>query len=175
VKKRGKTRSQGYSVTLPDPLTISAGTPAHEQIALIHVALASGNVHRLIEYIRRGPQLTGPLQDLFIALLLRKVKFPKKRPTDTDTGQRHFDMAWFVAMRERDNVRREEATGEAEDKFGVDRRTVQRAIKEWRPLLSDPKNIGNFLTLFAMSADNLRRTRVTLKVIPTASKPAPAA
>jgi hypothetical protein len=163
VKKGGKRRSQWYSIALPDKLTAGVGCdPAHGQMALIFDALTTGNVHPLIECIRRGPQLIGPLQDFFIALLLRKVKFPKWRPDSPDTWRRHFSIAWFVAMRERDRVNRSEAISEAEDKFGVDRRTVQRAIKEMHALLSNPKNMESYLALSALSGADPSKVRLIL-------------
>jgi hypothetical protein len=170
VKKGAKKRPQWY-MTLPDELT-GRWDPEDEQMALILLALATGNVHPLIDYIRKGPQLIGPLQDFFVALLLRKVKFPKRRPKNPDTWRRHFDIAWFVAVRKRNNVKHGEAIGEAEDKFGVDRRTVQRAIKGMRLLLGSPQNMESFLTLFALSGNNLAKARVTIKAVPWAWKEA---
>jgi hypothetical protein len=99
-----------------------------------------------MEWARRGDweplavylELGGLISDkarAFLVAVLRGEKKPNNRAPSSIASIKSAFRADFVLNEERHGQKREHAINKAADVFEVDRRTIQRDLKEWQDLM----------------------------------------
>jgi hypothetical protein len=100
-----------------------------EDDALVPFALG-GDWKPLISYIEKGGDINGDIRNFILDVLKGKVRRPNNRPRRAATLLHHAKIAWHVRKWRADGLRPEAAIEKAIQTFDVDRRTVQRALKD---------------------------------------------
>ena len=100
-----------------------------EDDALVRFAL-DGDWKPLISYIEKGGDINGDIRNFILDVLKGKVRRPNNRPRRAATLLRHAKIAWHVRKWRAGGLRPEAAIEKAIQTFDVDRRTVQRALKD---------------------------------------------
>jgi hypothetical protein len=98
------------------------------------IALAwgqSGDWGTLAEYILSGGEITSEMREFLAAVLQGKAKRPKKTrpPTLKRVAGLLNRVGFFLSLLDQ-GARREQAIDQTAEKYGVDRRTIQRDLKE---------------------------------------------
>jgi hypothetical protein len=101
----------------------------------LDVARRYGDWDYLAVYIEDGGIISGEMRGFLAEILRGKIKRPNNRPGKLLTRAKSFLIAKFVLEQEGAGKRTEKAIADAVERFEVDRRTVQRALKTWRPHL----------------------------------------
>lgn len=107
----------------------------HYTVTLIDES-RKGNRAPLIRYLDdpKAPPITEGLRKFIAGILRGDERPPRHRPKSEAARRRNRAISWFVALRRREGMNIEAAIAEAckSEKFGkvLDRRTVQRAMKE---------------------------------------------
>ena len=100
-----------------------------EDDALVPFAL-DGDRKPLISYIEKGGEINGDKRNFILDVLKGEVRRPNNRPRRAATLLHHAKIAWYVRKWRADGLRPEAAIEKAMQTFGMDRRTVQRALKD---------------------------------------------
>jgi len=97
--------------------------------ALVPFAL-DGDWEPLISYIEQGGDINHEIRNFILDVLRGKVRRPNHRPRRAATLLHHAKIAWHVSKWRADGLGPEASIQKAIDVFGIDRTTVQRALKD---------------------------------------------
>jgi hypothetical protein len=97
--------------------------------ALVPFAL-DGDWEPLASYIEKGGDINDDIRKFIVDVLKGKVRRPKNRPRRAATLLHHAKIAWHVREWTAEGLEPEAAIEKAMEFFNVDRRTVQRAMKD---------------------------------------------
>jgi hypothetical protein len=102
-----------------------------EDDALVPFAL-DGDWEPLASYIEKGGDINDDMRKFIVGVLRGKRKVPRKggRPPRAATLLHHAKIAWQVRKWRADGLGDEASIEKAMEFFDVDRRTVQRALKD---------------------------------------------
>jgi hypothetical protein len=89
-----------------------------------------GDWEPLAVYIELGLSLSDEARDFLVAVLRGKTK-PNNRAQTSVVQVKSAFRAHFVFAEQERGEKRDRAIKRAADEFGVDRRTIQRDLKEW--------------------------------------------
>jgi hypothetical protein len=98
--------------------------------ALVAFAL-DGDWEPLISYIEKGGDINNEVRTFILDVLKEKVRRPKHRPRRAATLLHHAKIAWLVRKWRADGLGDEASIEKAMEAFNIDRRTVQRALKDF--------------------------------------------
>ena len=80
----------------------------------------------LAKYLEWGFEITDEMRKFLIAVLRQEVKRPNSRPASFETRKREMDVALFVSEQVKHGKKKERAIEDAEEKFDLSRRHIQR-------------------------------------------------
>ena len=105
---------------------------------LVPIAIRHGDWQFLGWYVQDyGGVVTDELRKLLGDILKGKVKRPNNRATSTNAMIKHVSMAQRVAALRAGGCSATEAEGRVMERYGVDRRTVQRAVRKYGAEVAD--------------------------------------
>jgi hypothetical protein len=100
-----------------------------EDDALVPFAL-DGDWEPLASYIEKGGDINNDMRKFIVDVLKGKVRRPKGSPPRAKTLLHHAEIAWHVRKWRTQGLGPEAAIEKVMEKFNIDRRTVQRALKD---------------------------------------------
>jgi hypothetical protein len=90
-----------------------------------------GDWNYLADHIERGGVITAEIRGFLVAVLRRKLRRPNNRAPSVQKDMDRRNRVLLFLSATASGMSREKAKGEAALKAGVDRRTIDRDIKEY--------------------------------------------
>jgi hypothetical protein len=109
------------------------GYPTEDDLDNLMADARNGDWDALAQHIEAGHVITDEMREFLAGVLRKEIKRSANRPPKASTRWRHLHLGLVrVSLQEQAGLSATKADDEIIKRFGVDRSTIQRAMRVWR-------------------------------------------